>query len=70
MVYLKRPHLHYPLMRVDQVLRETAERCDKPAFLHPIKLTYEELDARVDGFAFKLRELGMGVGMGMGRGSR
>jgi acyl-CoA synthetase (AMP-forming)/AMP-acid ligase II len=62
MVYLKRPHLHYPLMRVDQVLRETAERCDKPAFLHPIKLTYEELDARVDGFAFKLRELGMGVG--------
>jgi|Deesub1362A_J573_1020465.scaffolds.fasta_scaffold00072_136 long-chain acyl-CoA synthetase len=62
MVYLKRPHLYYPLMGVDQVLQETAERCDKLAFLYPYELTYSEFNSKVDGFASKLRELGMKEG--------
>ncbi len=57
MVYLKRPHLHYPLIRVDEILEETAKRCsNKPAFLCPSKVSYEEFNMMVNGFAQRLRE--------------
>lgn len=62
MVYLKRPHLYYPSMRIDGVLQETARRCDKLAFLYPYELTYAEFNSKVDEFASKLRELGMKEG--------
>ncbi len=63
MVYLKRPHLYYPMLRVDQILRETAERLpDKPAFLYPSEITYRELDAMVSRFASGLLDVGVEKG--------
>jgi acyl-CoA synthetase (AMP-forming)/AMP-acid ligase II len=56
MVYLKRPHLYYPLIRVDEVLEETAKRCNKPAFLFPREVSYKKLNAMANGFARRLRE--------------
>jgi acyl-CoA synthetase (AMP-forming)/AMP-acid ligase II len=56
MVYLKRPHLYYPLIRIDEVLEETANRCNKLAFLYPYEVSYRELNAMVNGFARGLRE--------------
>lgn len=63
MVKYKRGHLYYPEVPVHKILEWTAERFpDKPAFLHPVKMTFKQFKEQVDIFATALKGLGVKKG--------
>lgn len=63
MVKYKRGHLYYPEVPVYKILDWTAERFpDRPAFLHPVKMTFKEFKEQVDKFATALKNLGVKKG--------
>ncbi|MEM2145375.1 MAG: AMP-binding protein, partial [Candidatus Jordarchaeaceae archaeon] len=63
MVKYKRGHLYYPEVPVHKILEWTAERFpERPAFLHPEKMTFKQFKEQVDTFATALKELGVKKG--------
>jgi long-chain acyl-CoA synthetase len=56
--------IDYPAMRLDELLRRTADRfADHPALtFFGRETTYQALDQAVDSFAWELRKLGLGPG--------
>ncbi len=63
MVKFKRGHLYYPEIPIHKVLEDTAKRFpDRPAFLYPKEMTFQQFKERVDIFATVLKDLGVKKG--------